>query len=92
MQKFEIDIQDNQKICICTYILNKTQVESVQLVVGCGGVWWLRPILVFSLSQSQAEQILFICGEGSLTDHIGSQVKMGLIRIKYIFNAPLSPV
>ena len=27
-------------------------------VVGCGGVGWLRPILVFSLSLSQAEQLL----------------------------------
>ena len=25
-------------------------------VVGCSVVWWLRPILVFSLSLSQAEQ------------------------------------
>ena len=24
--------------------------------VQCSGVWWLRPILVFSLSLSQAEQ------------------------------------
>ena len=28
------------------------------VVVGWGGVWWLRPILVFSLSLSQAEQYL----------------------------------
>ena len=26
-------------------------------VVGCIGVWWLRPILVFSLSLGQAEQL-----------------------------------
>ena len=25
-------------------------------MVGCSGVWWLRPILVFSFSLGQAEQ------------------------------------
>ena len=29
-------------------------------MVGCSVVWWLRPILVFSLSLSQAEQKCFI--------------------------------
>ena len=28
-------------------------------VVGCSGMWWLTPILVFSLSLSQAEQLKY---------------------------------
>ena len=32
--------------------------RTVQKVCGGGGGWWLRPILVFSLSLDQAEQYL----------------------------------
>ena len=32
-------------------------------VVGWGVVWWLRPILVFSLSLGQAEQLAILVGD-----------------------------
>ena len=42
----------------------------------CSGVWWLRPILVFTLSLSQAEQLFEIGGQ--LLDRLYTQLRKNL--------------